>query len=64
MKAKVIVSNVFTSAGKAFKGDIVDLPQAEIDEINNIRKSFDVEEAPKPKAKSKAKAKKNEQSVH
>ena len=35
-KATVTVANVFTSAGKFFKGDVVDLPADEIKAINEI----------------------------
>jgi len=36
-KATVTVANVFTSAGKFFKGDVIDLPADEIKAINEIR---------------------------
>jgi hypothetical protein len=36
-KATVIAANVFTSAGKFFKGDVIDLPDDEIEVINGIR---------------------------
>ena len=37
-KATVMTSNVFTSAGKFFEGDVVELSDKEIKEINAIRK--------------------------
>ena len=55
-KATVTVANVFTSAGKFFKGDVVDLPDSEIKLINEIRAG--ALEAEKPAAKAKAPAKK------
>ena len=54
-KATVTVANVFTSAGKFFKGDVVDLPDSEIKLINEIRAG--ALEAEKPAAKAKAPAK-------
>ena len=55
-KATVTVANVFTSAGKFSKGDVVDLPDSEIKAINEIRAG--ALEAEKPVAKVKAPAKK------
>ena len=55
-KATVTVANVFTSAGKFFKGDVVDLPDSEIKLINEIRAG--ALEAEKRAAKIKAPAKK------
>ena len=55
-KATVTVANVFTSAGKFFKGDVVDLPDSEIKIINEIRAG--ALEAEKSAAKAKAPAKK------
>ena len=55
-KATVTVANVFTSAGKFSKGDVVDLPESEIKSINEIRAG--ALEAEKPAAKVKAPAKK------
>ena len=55
-KATVTVANVFTSAGKFFKGDVIDLPADEIKAINEIRAG--ALEAEKPVAKAKAPAKK------
>jgi hypothetical protein len=37
-KATVMTPNVFTSAGKFFEGDVVELSDKEIKEINAIRK--------------------------
>ena len=37
-KATVMTPNVFTSAGKFFKGDVVELSDKEVKEINAIRK--------------------------
>ena len=54
-RATVTVANVFTSAGKFFKGDVVDLPADEIKAINEIRSG--ALEAEKPVAKAKAPAK-------
>ena len=53
-KATVTVANVFTSAGKFFKGDVVNLPADEIKAINEIRAG--ALEAEKPVAKAKAPA--------
>jgi len=55
-KATVTVANVFTSAGKFSKGDVVDLPDSEIKAINEIRGG--ALEAEKPATKVKAPAKK------
>ena len=54
-KATVTVANVFTSAGKFLKGDVVDLPADEIKAINEIR-SGALEAEKKPMFAKKAKA--------
>jgi hypothetical protein len=58
-KATVTVANVFTSAGKFFKGDVVDLPESEIKLINEIRAgALEAEKKPLFAKKAKAPAKK------
>jgi len=58
-KATVTVANVFTSAGKFFKGDVVDLPDSEIKIINEIRAgALEAEKKPMFAKKAKAPAKK------
>jgi len=58
-KATVTVANVFTSAGKFFKGDVVDLPDSEIKLINEIRAgALEAEKKPLFAKKAKAPAKK------
>ena len=54
-KATVTVANVFTSAGKFLKGDVVDLPADEIKAINEIRAGA-LEDEKKPMFAKKAKA--------
>ena len=54
-KATVTVANVFTSAGKFLKGDVVDLPADEIKAINEIRAGA-LEAEKKPMFAKKAKA--------
>ena len=54
-KATVTVENVFTSAGKFLKGDVVDLPADEIKAINEIRAGA-LEAEKKPMFAKKAKA--------
>ena len=56
-KATVTVANVFTSAGKFFKGDVVDLSDSEIKIINEIRAGALEAEKPVAKAKTPAKRK-------
>jgi|11BtaG_2_1085332.scaffolds.fasta_scaffold02862_10 hypothetical protein len=58
-KATVTVANVFTSAGKFLKGDVVDLPADEIKAINEIRfGALEAEKKPMFAKKAKAPAKK------
>lgn len=54
-KATVTVANVFTSAGKFLKGDVVDLLADEIKAINEIRAGA-LEAEKKPMFAKKAKA--------
>ena len=58
-KATVTVANVFTSAGKFLKGDVVDLPADEIKAINEIRDgALEAEKKPMFAKKDKAPASK------
>jgi hypothetical protein len=58
-RATVTVANVFTSAGKFIKGDVVDLPADEIKSINEIRAgALKAEKKPMFSKKDKAPAKK------
>lgn len=60
-KVTVKAANLFTSLGKHFAGDVVELPQKEIDAINKINDG--AFEAQKPAKKPAAKKASNAKSV-